>query len=106
METKLEELLNKIIDMWWNPRWEIAVNCIECNNKQVVIDYRFDVTVYSLNDLSSIDSGFWQFVCEKGLHKNKPCIDWFSILETLLMYSSITPDKTQFILDNVIIPNG
>jgi len=64
----------------------------------------------SLNDLCSIDSWLWQFVCEKWFY-DWEYIDiiyrWYTTSEKdpahRLMLSSIQEDKEKFILDNIVI---
>lgn len=117
MNERLESYLNGLIDMGWKPRGK--------NNK--IIDYsdgrifvqnkwerqeRYD---YSINDLLSLESWFWQFICSNQLLKRKTkralklvkqttyCFArWHHTPEYRLMLSSIQPDKVKFLQDNLL----
>lgn len=119
-EWKLEPLLNRLIEMW-NYYWfglrtkEIHIfwTSIQFIQYNGVRNQRED-NRYNLNDLCSLDSGFWQFVCEKGLYSscedvrindslwNEYNMDDFNFW---LMRSAIEKDKVAFILDNVKLPD-
>lgn len=116
---KLEELLNKLIELWWKPKW-LNYKHIE----QHLWSYFMypDVWPYSINDLCSIESWLRQFVCEKRLHDIRlhwhilvhyPCKllsgswlghDTFDYTYRIML-SSIQENKEQFILDNIILPS-
>lgn len=114
----LEELLNKLIEKGWKPWWKEKFKLeVRQSSIELITDYwKF----YSLNDLCSIESWFWQFVCENELYKynKKTCIqaqvkqfwydddDWLLFqddAEYRLMLSSIQDKKEDFILSNVKI---
>ena len=69
---ELEKILNSMIKRWWEP-W---------NRKADFCEYRFwkirfikesgeIVGLYTIRSLVSIESGFWQFVCQNKLLSDK-----------------------------------
>jgi len=111
---KLEELLNKLIEMWWKPRWQ-NVKSIDVYNDSITI-YITNIihSIYSINDLVSIGSWLWQFIVEQWLCKDvenhyievwirheDDTINNIADDKYRLMMSSIAEDKVQFILDNI-----
>lgn len=87
-----------------------------------------DIYYYSINDLCSIESLFWQFICDNNLVLDKKfdiintskreikyggteytSTDWYAIYTTdifkyRLMLSSIQEDKAKFIEENILLP--
>lgn len=117
----LETKLNKLIELGWKPWdfwyiWHIRIT----NNKLLALYGGDDIYYYSLNDLCSIDSWLWQFVCEKWLYiqdyHTKTILlasDWMEDSSNYeddykyrLMLSSIQKDKEKFLLDNIKLPDG
>lgn len=126
---KLEELLNKLIDMGWKAFGETEckhIRTTEDENRILLLSYLPDekpeesqftwcIDEYSLNDLCSIDSWLRQFVVEKGLtpliSNNQIRLDTDRIenerdyyeeeYQYRLMLSSIQESKEKFILDNI-----
>ena len=114
----MEELLNKLIDKWWNPWWrgfaepKIIINSdleiyVMATYKQKDIRWM----LYNINDLCSIDSWLFAFMVENALY-NPYWIDtqdslyeytWWDVEEYFLIKSAITKDKEDFILDNIIV---
>jgi hypothetical protein len=120
----MEQLLNKLIELWWKPR---GYN----NYISAIMTWKYELSilqedrvmwVFSLNDLCSIDSWLRQFVCWLNkdflpfcskcnikLESNNDKIKWDVWYEEevnfRLMLSSIQEDKERFLLDNIIIPN-
>lgn len=123
---KLEELLNKLINLWWKPR---RIDIDKSNKIVVVYDEivleldnfaRWYRKKFSLNDLCSLDSWLREFVCwlDKDylpfcskcnikLESNNDKIKWDVWYEEevnfRLMLSSIQEDKEKFILDNIVL---
>lgn len=112
----LEQLLNKLIEKGWEPRW-YDVSTLKVNialHDCIIFDFRNWLITwckYSINDLCSIESGLWKFVCENDLY-----VDWDFPSNPLtnldiyiwdfrywIMLSSILPDKEKFLLDNIKI---
>jgi hypothetical protein len=121
MENKLEILLNKLIDLWWKPRGKETKS--DHNNCWWYITSLLYKEKYILNDLCSLDSGLWQFVCwlDKDylpfcskcnikLESNNDKIKWDVWCEEevnfWIMLSSIQTDKEKFLLSNINIPDG
>ena len=102
---KLEKLLNSLCELWWKPRGEKLI-------KNVVVKdwYVYHRRMSSLRGLVGIESGLWQFVCEKWLY-NKKAYEFETISyyedfnsngkEFRLMLSAIQEDIPQFLLDNI-----
>ena len=81
----LEELLNKLIEKGWKPRWNKVLNWLDIVNNKRDIKYKWKDTIaiqcYDKNDkylwtsfkklreLVSRDSWLWQFVCENKMVK-------------------------------------
>lgn len=112
----LETLLNKLIELGWFP-WGQGWFTININEREINLCENWPLDCYwfySLNDLCSIDSWIWQFVCEKWLYVwskskheliyNCETIEQYSI-NFWLMLSSIQEDKTRFLLDNIKLPD-
>jgi len=113
----LEELLNKLIELWWQPRWSEDIIKITIDQDWFITYSKdwwcpFEV---SYNDLCSIDSWLWQFVCKNKLYWEK-VYDWLNeyvkVINNVitkkntnyrLMLSSIQKDKEKFILENIKI---
>lgn len=107
----LEELLNRLIDLWWKPRgYGKMIDFVWW--KDIHIDRHY---VYSINDLCLLDSWLRQFVCEKWLvqfSSFKHNIAYQSIddnmfedWEICIMLSSIQQNKDKFLLDNISLNN-
>ena len=88
----LEELLNKLIKLWWSvwknyPRYCEVIYKYKWNwidkYTEISVDFYRENKLefsYTLNDLCSIDSGLWQFVIqnklyEKNIYNKWVCID-------------------------------
>lgn len=115
----LEELLNKLIQKWFNKIFDLyGVEKISVQHYRdvddnplvkVTIETSADYYEYSLRDLVSIESGFRQFVCENDLYdEDKNCIwlsydgwIWEQDYRYWLMISSVEESLEKFILDNV-----
>ena len=76
----MEELLNKLIEKGWKPRWNQPEESLKkkikverCNRKPVAIvikrPRRFIDEYYSFRELFSKESWLWQFVCENRMTK-------------------------------------
>ena len=66
----LEQLLNKLIKKWWKPWWLNPVWEITIDYDIVFAFDAFDSLQkwhYSFRELTSKESGLWQFVCENKL---------------------------------------
>ncbi len=113
----LETLLNKLIELWLKPRWievkKIQIYPLEPNNLRIHFSNTVEIfweshtadnclRKYSLNDLCSLDSWLWQFICEKWLYKNYYLCPRHSY-KYWLMESSIQEDKAKFLLDYIKI---
>ena len=117
----LEELLNGLIDLGWKPRG-IELTKIEIDEEWPIFYWMEDnwdgwycPSDNTLNDLCSLDSWLWQFVCEKWLYKElkkgyiqdiffkrKKEYQFLEVShEYRLMLSSIQPDKEKFLLSNI-----
>lgn len=119
----LEQLLNKLIDKGWKPWWleSRMIKSLKMWNRPhcnwVDIDfweYRDGFWAcwkyYSLNDLCSIESWLWQFVCENNLVDSgiEPLFDKYTYYnpkhhEYWLMKSSIAKDKESFLLGDLYL---
>lgn len=122
----MEELLNKLIEKGWKPRW---LNIMW----KIVIDYdiEFAFDIYdslqkwhwNFRELVSKESWLWQFVCENGMikegHKHERILDptfwewwadckrqehdwnyWYRLIESALCDEDRLED---FILENITI---
>ena len=116
----LEELLNKLIEMWWKP-WNTQLEQIRIDDESIILyrwlDNKVWCGIYSINDLCSIDSWLWQFVVEKELidswenyinvnswyGKDTKNLERHAGFRYRLMLSSIQTDKEKFLLDNIKI---
>lgn len=122
----LETLLNKLIELWWKPR---GIEKPYCWNNKLLWWICINLQIKSYRDLVSMESGLWQFVCEKWLlYKLKRniniCINveeprqeydepitWYECdfeysykeYAYRLMLSSIQEDIENFLLDNIKI---
>lgn len=119
MENKLEQLLNSLIEKGWCPIWKeytwphkpfISSYKDRVHWKQFYYnewwdwDYRLQ-KVFTLRELTSINSGLWQFVCENGM------IKWMlvdidgSAYKYYITESSLKDESEleDFILDNIKI---
>jgi hypothetical protein len=121
----MEELLNKLIERWWKPRWiepkrfdgELYyAEFFEYYNNWTML---YDGEEYSIRELCAKDSWLWQFVCENRLLKWPDATDdWqkncdYTWLYDELFYASqyqyyliesalCDEDKLeQFLLDNI-----
>ena len=109
----MEELLNKLIEKGWKPRWLEAkgfdgemyyVELFEHYGNWTIF---FDGVEYSLRELVSEESWLWQFVCENKLVS----IKWYSYNEAYydsnyeyrLIESALCNEKDleKFLLDNI-----
>lgn len=120
----MEELLNKLIEKGWKPRWEnVELYWVSKNTfwERIVIFIGnagwFKKWWCTYRELVSKESGLWQFVCEKELvyriwhdektYKKRKNDDW----ETKFAYSSDywiiqsslceEENLEQFLLDNI-----
>ena len=68
---ELENLLNSLIWRGWKPFGEEALRIDVENNAIIIIpdDFFADDKKVSIRDISSLDSGLWQFVCRNKLYK-------------------------------------
>ena len=113
-EKKLEQLLNKLVELWRKPRgWEAYI-WHNLGDTMIIVNVDKETKYYSINDLCSIDSELRQFVCEKWLYKEQNIEDyniyiWSSPLTNhsqeryRLMLSAIQNDKEQFLLKNIVL---
>lgn len=106
---KLEELLNKLIDMGWKP-WGLPHKDVQEHLWWYI--FQWNMSTHSLNDLCSIDSWLWQFVDKNMLYKDEDYkynySSWLALItneqrntEYRLMLSSIQEDKEKFLLENI-----
>ena len=109
LQKKVVELSNELCLMWRKPFWlSTKISSLWLANSYHIIDWRQSEQVVSIEDISSMRSGLWQFVCEKELqifqwHDNlSDSFSWHGD-EYRLMLSSIQEDKEKFILDNIKI---
>ena len=86
MENKLEQLLKKLLELWWKPNWK-EYNHIHAEANRIMSDfwtfYRFcnyveDGSInrclnLKLRELVSVNSLLWQFVCENGMVEDIDC---------------------------------
>lgn len=131
-ETKtLEQLLNKLIELWWKPFWLYWLwirhndSYRSIDDDKIVFYYYNQLedipNYYSLNDLCSIDSGLRQFLCwldkdylpfcsncyiEVRSNNDKVWQDTFYEEEAnfRIMLSSVQENKEKFLLDNIVLP--
>ena len=93
---------------------------MEIDNNIVTIireDFFADDTNVSIRDITSLDSGLWQFVCKNKLHKKTDNF-WENVHKTStniwwfphnhqyrLLESALIPeeDLAKFLIDNIII---
>lgn len=115
---ELENLLNSLIWRGWKPFGEEALRIDVENNAIIIIpdDFFADDKKVSIRDISSLDSGLWQFVCENRLQKDNYSI-WGKTAGTTnipydpdyteyrLLESSLIPEEElgKFLVDNIII---
>ena len=124
----LEELLNNLIIKWRKPRGSNIYRTKVNTNQQIYFlwntdyflwDTNIDILEYSVNDLCSLESWLWQFVCwldkdylpfcnkcyiqlKSNNDKVKSDIWYEEEVNFWLMLSSIQEDKAQFLLDNIV----
>ena len=79
----MEELLNKLIEKGWKPRWEETYKPRKRNSKYITYVDNYKVWYYVLfenlqiqreytkRELVSKESWLWQFVCENGMLNKK-----------------------------------
>ena len=69
---KLEELLNKLIERGWEPRWHINYKICKYNDMLEKVSFNNKDYIWlwehSLRELVSKESWLWQFVCENNLN--------------------------------------
>jgi len=116
---ELESLLNSLIGRGWHPFWKEALN-VEIDDNVISIsreDFFEDETDVSIRDITSLDSGLWQFVCDNKLYnrtynfrenvrKNWYNIWWFGHnFQYWILESALIPEEelVQFLIDNIII---
>ena len=73
---ELERLLNSLIKKWWKPWGRIIEKIRAWGDRQIFLDYSSEDTTnreYYKNyrELVSMESGFWQFVCQNKLLSDK-----------------------------------
>ena len=128
---ELEKLLNSLIQRGWKPAGFPGESEIKISEDQDVVLYMNteDVTLavkVKLRNLVSIESGFWQFVCDEQLCKLPEYIDaqWCKTVEDdienekdvthilteydyryRLLESALIPEQElgKFLLENIII---
>lgn len=130
-ENKIKELLNKLIKLGWKPRGyetnEINIEDATQYEWKIYIKFwtedknNYRRAIYTLRDLVSLESGLWQFICEKWLYNkdNKDFINRMYLDEAEMKYigndrhlynynyefwimlSSIEEDIEQFLIDNM-----
>ena len=117
----LKELLNDLIVKWRKPRGSNIHRTKINTNRQIYFwwDTDIDTLEHSLNDLCSLESWLWQFICwldkdylpfcskcyiqlKSNNDKVKSDIWYEEEVNFWLMLSSIQEDKTQFLLDNIV----
>lgn len=116
---KLENLLNYLIQRGRMPFWK-ETNFMEIDNNIVTIireDFFADDTNVSIRDITSLDSGLWQFVCKNKLykktdnfwenvHKTSTNIWWFPHNHQYrLLESALIPEEelAKFLVNNIVI---
>ena len=127
MEKKLEQLLEKLLELWRKPNWK-EYNHIHAEANRIMSDfwtfYRFcnyveDGSInrclnLKLREIVSINSGLWQFACENKLIKPQ-VYAWYFYREWMwkevckedyefrLIESSLIDESglESFILDNI-----
>lgn len=93
----MEELLNKLIEKGWKPRWNQPEESLKkklkverYNRKPVTIvikrPRRFIDEYYSFRELFSKESWLWQFVCKNGMTKSETWV-WVNAVDG--MYKEI-----------------
>ena len=127
----MEELLNKLIQMWWNVFWREKKSDEQYeyykDEKTFYFFWNYDkygvpqnIKRYSLRELVSKESGLWQFVCDKWLVGMYEWRYWQNIFPLdskeydytdyqywILESSLIDVDKLEkFLIDNIEIWNG
>ncbi len=125
-KNKLEKLLNELIKLGWKPWGKIHTDWLTYKiiitpwgmekYIQVLVEEADFQRYHSLNDLVSIESGLWDFVCEKKLYeetahqdyytaryKQEDSVLWYDMFNChyRLMLSAIQTDKGKFLLDNI-----
>ncbi|MBB1578521.1 MAG: hypothetical protein HG424_000855 [candidate division SR1 bacterium] len=117
---ELENLLNSLIWRGWKPFGEEAMRIDVENNTIIIIpdDFFADDKKVSIRDISSLDSGLWQFVCRNKLYKktnekfrenvSKVGLNtgWFTHNHQFrLLESALLPEEElgQFLIDNIIV---
>lgn len=122
----LEETLNRLIELGWKPR---GIDCdeffISSNIRNIKFHYKGKTEwsdIFSTNDLCSLDSGLWQFLCwldkkylpfcskcNIKIESNNSYIQSESYYEEevkyRLMVCVIQPDKNKFLLENIVLPS-
>ena len=123
MENKLEQLLNSLIEKWFRPFWRYDKLMWGWRfwSRQFVKFWMFPEEEFTLRELTSINSGLWQFVCKNGMlkeeHKHERILDptfwewwtdckrqehdwnyWYRLIESSLKDESELED---FLLSNI-----
>lgn len=79
---KLEEILNRLMGWWWEPRGRkktLHITIYDCD-LNVYLDWWFmNEDKKSFRELVSKESWLWQFVCENGMVKMKEWYYWQNI---------------------------
>lgn len=78
MENKLEQLLNSLIEKGFRPFWRYDKLMWSWRfwSRQFVKFWMFPEEEFTLRELTSINSGLWQFVCENKLLPKKNWYVW------------------------------
>jgi hypothetical protein len=117
----LEKLLNQLIEKWRKPRGcdTLDRHSLEIVRWKISMVIKWINCIYSLNDLCSLDSWLWQFVCNNWLYgkynewanryywvvfcyaNRQTEINREDDLEYRIMLSSIQDDKEQFLIENI-----
>ena len=120
---ELEKVLNSMIKKWWKPWGRIIEKIRPWGDRQIFLDYSSEDTTnreYYKNyrELVSMESWFWQFVCQNKLLSDKVDLQdyiedsfWFRRcpFDTNWMYrimqSSLYSEDglAQFLLDNIVV---
>lgn len=70
----LEQLLNSLVEAWWEPYWIPRVKNVVALNHYISFSKRTILWIeffeYTLRSLVSKESGLWQFVCEMSAYNN------------------------------------
>lgn len=80
MENKIEQLLNSLIEKGFRPFWRYDKLMWSWRfwSRQFVKFWIFPEEEFTLRELTSINSGLWQLVCENGMvKKNKYDFQWW-----------------------------